>query len=151
HIEAAFRQAQVGIDFAGFSGETLHGAMGEPLDKIRAGLLTPESLRVRMLIPDLGAPLTVPSRAGDQPGDDPAVRARAAKITARHAEAVVDAVEELARLGLVPSASAEIRVHGNGPQFKLYVINGEEVFFGYYPVVEHTVTVDGADVPIFDV
>src|SRR3712207_7751441 len=35
HIERAFEQRHVSIDFAGFSGETLHGVIQEPLDKIR--------------------------------------------------------------------------------------------------------------------
>lgn len=33
HLEAAFERGQVTIDFAGFSGETLHGALQEPLDR----------------------------------------------------------------------------------------------------------------------
>jgi hypothetical protein len=47
------------VDFAGFSGKTLHGAIAEPLDKIRAGRLRPESLRVRLLVPDTSAPWTL--------------------------------------------------------------------------------------------
>src|SRR4029453_9424116 len=37
HLERAFDDDKVTIDFAGFSGETLYGALGEPLDKVRAG------------------------------------------------------------------------------------------------------------------
>ena len=36
-IEQAFTAEHVAIDFAGFSGETLHGVIQEPLDKIRTG------------------------------------------------------------------------------------------------------------------
>jgi hypothetical protein len=36
-IEQAFTREHVVIDFAGFSGETLHGAIQEPLDRIRLG------------------------------------------------------------------------------------------------------------------
>ena len=35
HVEEAFNRSNVTVDFAGFSGETLHGALTEPLDKIR--------------------------------------------------------------------------------------------------------------------
>src|SRR6266508_4647123 len=52
HTERAFEQAQVTIDFAGFSGETLHGALQEPLDHIRVGRHVPESIRIRILVPD---------------------------------------------------------------------------------------------------
>ena len=48
HLERAFDEPKVTVDFAGFSGETLHGALAEPLDKVRAGRLRPESLTVRI-------------------------------------------------------------------------------------------------------
>ncbi|WP_081706084.1 GntR family transcriptional regulator [Nocardia sp. CNY236] len=47
HIERSFEAFKVTIDFAGFSGETLHHAIAEPIDRIRDGLLRPESLSVR--------------------------------------------------------------------------------------------------------
>jgi hypothetical protein len=34
--------------------------------------------------------------------------------------------------------------------FKMYLLNEEEVFFGFYPVVERDVSIDGKNVPIFD-
>jgi hypothetical protein len=37
YIEQAFTAEHVVIDVAGFSGETLHGVIQEPLDKIRTG------------------------------------------------------------------------------------------------------------------
>jgi hypothetical protein len=82
--------------------------------------------------------------------DDPGVRERAERITRRHTEAIVEAVRELGELGLVKEAVADVRVHRAAPLFKLYILNGEEVFFGYYPVVEHTVTIEGKEVGIFD-
>jgi DNA-binding transcriptional regulator YhcF (GntR family) len=150
HIEAAFERTHVSIDFAGFSGETLHGALQEPLDKVRAGRLTPESIAVRVLLPDLSTPAIVPSRV-DVGADDPSVRERAERITRRHTEAIVDSVQELADLGLVRTATAEVRRHGTAVLFKVYLINNEEAFFGFYPVVQHAVTIKGKSVPIFDV
>ena len=150
HIEAAFERPHVSIDFAGFSGETLHGAIQEPLDKIRAGRLTPESVAIRILLPDLDLPTVVPSRA-EPPGDDPAVRERAARIARRHTEALIDSVGELATLGLVRNATADVRAHGTTTLFKLYILNRDEVFFGFYPVVQHTVSIAKQAVPIFDV
>jgi DNA-binding transcriptional regulator YhcF (GntR family) len=150
HIEAAFERPHVSIDFAGFSGETLHGAIQEPLDKIRAGRLTPESIAIRILLPDLDLPTVIPSRA-EPPGDDPAVRERAARIARRHTEALIDSVGELATLGLVRNATADVRAHGTTALFKLYILNRDEVFFGFYPVVQHTVSIAKQPVPIFDV
>jgi DNA-binding transcriptional regulator YhcF (GntR family) len=149
HIEAAFERAHVSIDFAGFSGETLHGILAEPLDKIRAGRLTPDSIRVRMLLPDLSVPMALPSLA-DTGADDPAVRERSKRIRQRAVDGIGDAARELAELGLVKSASAEARVYATSPMFKLYLLNGEEAFFGFYPVSEHSVTIKGESVPTFD-
>ena len=150
HIEAAFERPHVTIDFSGFSSETLHGAIQEPLDKIRAGRLTPESVAIRILLPDLGLPTVIPSRA-DPAGDDPAVRERAARIARRNTEAITESVGELGTLGLVRNATVEIRAHGTTVLSKLYILNRDEVFFGFYPVVTNTVSVDKQPVTIFDV
>jgi hypothetical protein len=32
----------------------------------------------------------------------------------------------------------------------MYILNDTEVFFGFYPVAKHTVTLDGQPVPMFD-
>jgi len=150
HIEAAFERTHVSVDFAGFSGETLHGALSEPLDKIRAGRLTPESIAIRILLPDLSQPAAVPSRT-DTADDDPAIRERAERISRRHTEAIVESVQELAELGLVRSASTDVRRHGTTALFKIYILNNEDAFFGFYPVVKHTVTIAKNPVPIYDV
>ncbi|MGW0252772.1 GntR family transcriptional regulator [Nocardia goodfellowii] len=148
HIEDAFTASTVTLDFAGFSGETLHGAISEPLDKIRQGRLRPESLTVRLLVPDASKPWSLPARVEDLE-DSPAFRQRAIRIMERHTTAIVDAVTELDELGLI-TASAQVRTYPAVPLFKLYILNGERAFFGYYPVVEHKVKLDGESVPIWD-
>lgn len=149
HIERAFEADHVTIDFAGFSGETLHGAMQEPLDKIRAGRLRPESIHVRILIPDTTAPLAIPCRVEDL-ADSPEFRARATAIMRRHVGAITDTVNELGTLGLIKEATATVRVHHAAPLFKLYIINGDEAFFGFYPVREHVITLGETPTPIYD-
>jgi DNA-binding transcriptional regulator YhcF (GntR family) len=139
HIEAAFERAHVSIDFAGFSGETLRDAVAEALDKVRSGRLAPETIAVRVLISDMTAPMALPARAETQ-ADDPAVRERAERITRRAADGIIDQVAELGDLGLVRAS----------PLFKLYIINGEEVFYGFYPVVERTVSIKGEPTAIYD-
>jgi DNA-binding transcriptional regulator YhcF (GntR family) len=149
HIEAAFESPRVSIDFAGFSGETLKDAVTEALDKIRVGRLTPESIAIRVLLSDMSVPMALPARAETQ-SDDPLVRARAERITRRAAEGIIDQVNELAELGLVRTASVDVRVHSAAPLFKVYFLNGEEVFFGFYPVVERNVVIKGEPVAIYD-
>jgi hypothetical protein len=149
HVEGVFGRDRVTIDFAGFAAETLHGVLSEPLDKIRAGQLTPSSVAIRILLPDMRYPSALPSLAGSG-DDDPRLRDRVDRITRRHTEAIADSVSELASMGLVKEASVEIRVHRAGPLFKLYILNGDEAFFGFYPVVEHAVPIKGEQVGIFD-
>ena len=149
HVERAFEQPKVSIDFSGFSGETLHGVLQEPLDKIRVGQLVPESITIRILVPDANLPWGVPCRVDDL-ADEPAFRERHRHIMQRHTEAITESVSELADLGLVKSATAQVRIYGTVPMFKLYILNGTEAFFGFYPISKHTVTLDGQALPMYD-
>ncbi|MGB6161539.1 MAG: hypothetical protein WCF33_21535 [Pseudonocardiaceae bacterium] len=69
----------------------------------------------------------------------------------RNTLAIVDNVTELGELGLVADATAEAWVHRAAPLFKLYLINNEEVFFGFYPVREHIISLGGEPRTIYDV
>jgi DNA-binding transcriptional regulator YhcF (GntR family) len=149
HIEAAFQEPNVTIDFAGFSGETLNGAMQEPLDKIRHGQVVPQTVQIRILIPTTETPWALPCRSDDLQ-DDPAFRNRAHRITSRATSMLSDAVEELQRLGLIKKGSVEIRHHRCAPLFKLYILNGREAFFGFYPITESQIQIDGEEHVIFD-
>jgi hypothetical protein len=138
YIEQAFTAEHVIIDFAGFSGETLHGVIQEPPDKIRTGEIKPASVSIRMLLPDTTRPMAVPCRVEDL-ADDPDYRARMHQVTGRHAYAILETVQELARLGRIKEASTEIRAYQVPPLFKLYLLSGDEAFFGLYPLVEHKI------------
>ncbi|MBA8793906.1 hypothetical protein FHX74_001511 [Friedmanniella endophytica] len=98
----------------------------------------------------MSQPIAIPSRAGDDPGDDPRVRGRMHRTAERYAGGIRESLAELAQLGLVDQAVAHIRVHGSAPLFKLYLINDAELFFGFYPVMRHDVTVNGETIPTFD-
>ena len=149
HIERAFEARHVSIDFAGFSGETLHGIVQEPLDKIRIGRLRPESIQVRILVPDTTQPWAIPCQVDDL-ADSPEFRKRATEIMRRNTLAIVDNVTELQDMGLIKEATAEVRVHRATPLFKLYLINNEEAFFGFYPVREHVISLGAEPRAIYD-
>ncbi|MFF1836804.1 GntR family transcriptional regulator [Streptomyces sp. NPDC058231] len=150
HIEAAFGEQQVTLDFAGFSSETLYNAMQEPLDKIRSGRLTPESITVRLLLPDTTVPMAVPVLV-DGLQDDPALRDRARNIGLTNAGGIKHSVEVLAEYGLVKSVNVEVRVHRASSLFKLYILNQREAFFGFYPLRERSLSVEGESRTFFDV
>jgi DNA-binding transcriptional regulator YhcF (GntR family) len=149
HLERAFSRPQVTIDFAGFSGETLHGAITEPLDHIRDGRYRPDSISVRILVPDPSVPWMLPAEAPDL-SDSPAFRRRAQRIMHRHTFGIVEEVQELQELGLIESATAEVRAYPGGPMFKVYIINGDDAFFGFYSIEEHELTLDGERTVIWD-
>jgi hypothetical protein len=149
HIEQAFAEDVVTIDFAGLSGETLAGALVEPLDMVRSGRFAPSSVRIRILAPDTGQPWALPCRVEDL-ADEPAFRVRAAGIVDRSLSAILDAVAELRDLDAVTDAVAEVRVHRVAPLFKLYLINGREAFFGFYPITEHMVKTKGGVHAMYD-
>lgn len=150
HLEAAFTQPHVTLDFAGFSSETLHGAMQEPLDKVRSGRLAPESIAVRLLLPDTSLPMAVPVLV-DGLRDEVVLRERARDIALTNAAGIKHSVEVLAEYGLVESASVQVRVHKGSSLFKLYVINRSEAFFGFYPLRERTLSVGGEPFTFYDV
>ncbi|MFE7326563.1 GntR family transcriptional regulator [Streptomyces sp. NPDC057565] len=149
YVEQAFTSSNVTIDFAGFSSETLHGALQEPLDKIRVGRLTPSSIRIRILVPDMAVPQAAPVRREDC-ADDPRLRARMHDIMVSYTRSITDAISELSHLGLVAESSVSVRVHSGTQFFKLYVINNEDAFFGYYPIRPNKVVVQGETIEIFD-
>ncbi|MFC4631302.1 GntR family transcriptional regulator [Promicromonospora alba] len=150
HLELAFEAEDVRIDVVGYTAETLHGAIAEPLDKIRTGRLAPKSIHIRLLMSDMTKPLALPAAVSGDDVDNAGTRQRMADIGHRHINAVRDSVLELADLELVPTVTVEARSFGSAPVFKAYVINGTLVFFGFYPVVTHDVRVNGEKVTIYD-
>lgn len=149
YVEQAFASRNVTIDFAGFSSETLHGALQEPLDKIRVGRLTPSSIRIRILVPDMAVPQAAPVRRDDC-SDDPRLRARMHDIMVGYTRSISDAISELSHLGLVQESTVDVRVHSGTQFFKLYVINNEDAFFGYYPIRPNKVVAQGEAINIYD-
>lgn len=148
-VERAFQRPNVTIDFFGFTAETLLGAVREPLDKIRAGSAAPESIAIRILVPDSTKPAALPCRADDL-ADDPAFRERSHAMTQRHNEAITDAVHELDELGLIGNGTVEVRVHQLAPLFKAFILNREELFLGFYPVVRRQVQLHAEPHDIYD-
>ena len=148
HLEEAFREQHVTIDFAGFSSETLGDSLAEILDKVRIGQYAPESVTIRILVPDMAKPLALP--AAIESMNDAAVKSRMARITTRSLDIIADQMDELQDLGLISSTSVQFRLHELPPVFKLYLINKTEAFFGFYPVVRRQVTIRGEAVEMYD-
>ncbi|MFH9671239.1 GntR family transcriptional regulator [Streptomyces sp. NPDC017405] len=149
YVEQAFASPNVSIDFAGFSSETLHSALQEPIDKIRIGRLTPSSINIRILVPDMSVPQAAPVRREDG-ADDPRLRARMHDMMVSFTRSISNTMHELSVLGLVGEANVSVRVHSGTQFFKLYVINQEDAFFGYYPIRPNKVVAQGEAMEIYD-
>ena len=101
---------------------------------IRTGQSKPSSVTIRMLLPDTTRSMAVPCRVEDlvdyldyHPHSH-----------GHQASCLCDprTVQELARLGRIEEASTEIRAYQVPPLLKLYLLNGEEAFFGPSPLIE---------------
>lgn len=148
HIEAAFEADSVAVDFIGFSGETLHGAMAECLDKVRVGRYRPRSVVVRLVLPDTSRPWTLPSLQDGT--DSPEFRLRHQRTIDRYTGGLADTIDELVDHGLIEQGSVTVRVVGTPPLSKLYLVNGTDTFFGWYAITHHKVKYDGKTLPVVD-
>ena len=137
------------LDFAGFSAETLHGVLAEPLDKIRAGRLAPESITLRLLLPDTSRPMVLPC-AAETLVDDPGMRERGHGLQLRQVGAIAHAAGELEELGLVRQVNLDVRLHGLPPLFKLFIVNDTDAFFGFYPIQRRTIAIADEPHDVFD-
>ncbi|MFJ6621148.1 hypothetical protein ACIQOW_26695 [Kitasatospora sp. NPDC091335] len=77
---------------------------------------------MRLLLPDTTLPMAVPVLV-DGLKDEVALRERARNIALTNAGGIAHSVEVLAELGLVQSASAQVKVHRGSSLFKLYILN----------------------------
>lgn len=69
------------------------------------------------------------------------LRERIAAGTRSAVDALRDSVAELVDIGMIETASVEVRQQPIPPLQKVYVINRNQVVWGYYPITERTVTV----------
>jgi hypothetical protein len=140
-LERAFDAEDITLDFFGITGETLQEAIREPMDKIRTGRHHPRSIRIRALVPEGQKPRTPPPSAKTRKGA-PGSRTGTHSVFEHHLESLLRSVTELAELGLVQSATAEVRSQPASPLFKLYIINGREAFQGFDPIGEQVVNTE---------
>ncbi|SCK50408.1 transcriptional regulator, GntR family [Streptomyces sp. WMMB 714] len=145
----AFRAEHVTIDAFSLTTETFNNALARPHRAIADGLLTPRSIKVRVIIPSSDAYLALP-RLVDDP-DDPRPLERLRSIQRTWATALQMSFASFADRYEVPEVDCEIRTVAATPLHKLYVLNGTEALTGYYHVVPGEVSYQGETLQIFDV
>lgn len=149
-ISEAFEQREVTLDVSTLTSESLDAHIRLQAERIRGGFISPEHIRLRVLLPDATLPLPYPRVKDDR--DDPRLRERLRTITERHTESLESALRDLQTEGLVPSVDVEIRHAPLTPTFKLYLFNGVEALHGPYAVIERRIRLDSdEDITALDV
>lgn len=142
-ISEAFEQREVTLDVYTLTSESLDVHIRRQDERIRAGVIAPERIALRMLLPSESLELPYPRAVKDE--DAPRLRDRFRTITKRSTESLNQVLRGLEAEKLVPSVELEIRHAPLTPTFKLYVINGVEVLHGLYQVVERALVLDDGD------
>ena len=135
-IAEAFEARKVTIDVYSLSAETLSGAAAGSLKRVLRGELTPESIRVRVLLPTLDAALAVP-RLVEGDGSWPLERLR--ELVRAQAITFTSSFNQVADLQPGIDVSVELRAVPVTPLHKLYLLNGATALTGHYRVVERDV------------
>ena len=141
----AFQAERVTIDAYCLTTETLNNALAEPRRAILDGELAPQSLRVRIIVPDQAAHLALPRSVDDPESTVPLRRLHEIQTT------YTQALKFLLGAIRIPVVTFEVRSVAATPFHKLYLLNGTEALFGYYSIVQRNVTYNGEQLSIYDV
>lgn len=148
-IAVAFHAEDISIDAFCLTTETLNSALAAPLIAISAGELTPNSISIRVLLPDPQAPLAYPRLVSDPKDRRPRERLR--ELTRTFSTSLRHQVTSLAEMQLVPKVNVEIRGVPITPVQKLYLLNGTEVLSAFYRVIPRVVEYQDEQLEIYDV
>ncbi|MGW4822350.1 winged helix-turn-helix domain-containing protein [Streptomyces sp. NPDC004227] len=142
-ISEAFEQPEVRLDVYTLTSESLDAHIRLQAERIRGGFIQPRSIVLRMLLPATSLPLPYPRAMDDE--NAPRLRDRLLAITERHTDSLRSVLRDLRTEQLVPAVDVQIRHAPLTPAFKLYVLNGTEVLFGPYEVIERPVVLETGD------
>ncbi|WP_244189448.1 winged helix-turn-helix domain-containing protein [Streptomyces incarnatus] len=133
-IAEAFEQPEVTMDIYTLTSESLDTHIHLQAERIRAGIIAPRRIALRLILPSAIDALPYPR--GVDRRDDERLRERLRGIAETHIASLDKVLGELHREKLVPQVSYEFRHAPFAPTFKLYVINRSEVLHGpYIPLV----------------
>ncbi|MFI1105588.1 winged helix-turn-helix domain-containing protein [Streptomyces melanogenes] len=153
-VAEAFRAREVRIDAVCLTTETLNLALGEPLGAIHAGLFLPESVHVRVLLPDRNINLAFPRPVHRSADGDRLVHER--WLSQRNTQGLVlrDNLEALRLIKGERGEEIDVRIEFQAlpltSPIKLYLLNGSEALFGYYDIVEREQGIADRSVEIYD-
>ncbi|MGX4691307.1 hypothetical protein [Streptomyces sp. JNUCC 63] len=132
-VSEAFQARKVEISFLGYTGETLYNALYHRLEDLFDSPGPTRRVSIRMLVPDFGLPMTVPSRVGvnDTPEDDADFRKRMEERCREYDSILSDLSERLTATGRVV-VQCEYRLYPGIPRDKICIFNRQRVLHGLY-------------------
>jgi DNA-binding transcriptional regulator YhcF (GntR family) len=142
-ISEAFERTEVVLDVYTLTSESLETHIKLQVERIVAGVIAPERIRLRMLLPSDYLTLPYPQVMGDPA--DPLLRERLKGIAEQHEGSLRRMVRSLQAEKLVSSVELEIRRTPLIPTFKVYLINGTEALHGLYDIIKRPVVLDNGD------
>lgn len=144
----AFTRDNVHIDALCLTAESLVPALSESLTRITAGELSPNSVKLRVLLPDREIDLAFPRRTEPVEGDE-AVHDRWLANRNLQAKVLLQSLEAVRSTSAL-SIDVAMRAMPFTPPVKLYVLNGVEALFAYYTLEEREELIKGAPTQIYD-
>ncbi|MBO4257820.1 GntR family transcriptional regulator [Streptomyces griseorubiginosus] len=148
----AFEESEVTLDVCTLTGESLCTHIRLQAERIWAGMIAPQRIALRLLLPADSVDLPYPRALGGV--HDQALRDRFTAIKRHHTDALRQVLRELQTQGLVPAVEAEVRQIMMMPVFDLYLVNRAQALHGFHQVVERRIALggeDGEDVEVVDV
>lgn len=147
-LTEAFAVPNVRVDAACLTAETLMLALGEPLRRIHAGEIRPESIDVRILLPsreiNLAFPISVEGR-----GDEDPVHQRWLEMRNAQGHVLRHNLQSLRS-----SHGIDVRVTFRAlpftPPIKLYLLNGSEALIAYYMITKREEEWDSERLEMYD-
>ncbi|WP_139140828.1 winged helix-turn-helix domain-containing protein [Streptomyces oceani] len=150
HIARAFSARRVSLDVWALTAEQLSKAVQNQAMDIREGQHRPESIAVRVLLPDLDTHHPYPRNVTDPDDLRPLLRLR--HVIRTYAGALEHSLTALAEEQLVPDVRVEIRGLPTIPGEKRYIINDAEILTGFYGIRRSNMynNPDGASLDILE-
>nr|WSY53751.1 GntR family transcriptional regulator [Streptomyces sp. NBC_00886] len=134
-VNRAFERAEVTLDAASLTSETLLRHLRVQEERLAAKEIDPRTLHIRMLLPGEEERLAYP--AAEDP-DDARIWERWRGMVQDHCAELDELAVRLRDLG-VDTRIEVVRVPMT-PQFKLYVLNGTDMLFGPYAPFRRPIT-----------
>lgn len=147
-ILAAFREPHVRIDAVSLTAESLNLAIAEPLRLMRTGQLTPETVKVRLMLPSRDLALAFPRPAEDS-GDSRPVHEHWLSLRNSHGRVLRSSLRAL-RTTRGIDVEVTLRVLPFTPPMKLYLVNERTALFAFYTVTKRREQIEDTTTEIYD-